>query len=167
VNGAALLDTLTGRGVKVWAQGGRLELDAPAGALDVALLESLRSHKPELLALLTEAPAIPRQNAATLPTTQNADTAYLDGIALTWPLLTATEALAAVSPPTDQTAWDAAHDRYRAASEALLAWMAATRPTDPAMAEETWTAVHARLEAIREGWRTRQTTHAYKGEEHQ
>ncbi len=169
MTGAALLDTLAARGVVcVISEAGGLELDAPPGALDTELLEALRSHKVEVLALLSEQTShagetsqpsqTPETSQALPPTAQNTD-AYVESIALTMAMLAAAERLAAVSPPTDPSEWDAAHQRYQAAGSALLDWMAATKSTDPAMVDETWTALHARLEALRSDWRARAQPH--------
>jgi hypothetical protein len=56
-----LLDTLTASGVHVWAEGGKLKLDAPRGAVTPELKERLAAHKPELLAALSadDCPASP------------------------------------------------------------------------------------------------------------
>jgi hypothetical protein len=48
-----LLDTLTASGVRVWAEGGKLKLDAPRGVVTPELKDRLTAHKPELLAALT------------------------------------------------------------------------------------------------------------------
>ena len=52
-----LLTTLRARGVAIEAKDGDLVLDAPPGALDTTVLEDLRSHKIDLLALLAPEPA--------------------------------------------------------------------------------------------------------------
>lgn len=48
-----LLGTLAARGVRLASNGQRLRYEAPAGALDATLLEEVRAHKSELLALLS------------------------------------------------------------------------------------------------------------------
>jgi hypothetical protein len=48
-----LLDTLSASGVRLWAEGGKLKLDAPRGAVTPELKERLAAHKPALLAALT------------------------------------------------------------------------------------------------------------------
>ncbi len=58
-----LLDTLRARGVQLAAKGDRLSYEAPAGALDVAMLEVMRAQKAALLELLSsnaeaQAPAL-------------------------------------------------------------------------------------------------------------
>lgn len=52
---AELLSALRARGVRLWAEHGALNYDAPAGVMTDELLERLRAHKPELLALLASA----------------------------------------------------------------------------------------------------------------
>jgi hypothetical protein len=47
-----LLEALRNHGVAVEANGGYLDLDAPAGALTNDLLEAVTKHKPRLLKLL-------------------------------------------------------------------------------------------------------------------
>jgi len=49
-----LLTALQAEGVQVTVKGDRLVLDSPRGALDPDRLDQVRTHKPELLALLTE-----------------------------------------------------------------------------------------------------------------
>jgi len=49
-----LLDSLLADGVRVAANGTRLELDAPRGVLTQERLEQVRALKPELLALLAQ-----------------------------------------------------------------------------------------------------------------
>ena len=49
---AGLLKDLRSRGVEVRADGGHLELDAPAGVLTDELIEAAASNKPSLLKLL-------------------------------------------------------------------------------------------------------------------
>ncbi len=56
-----LLDELRRRGVRVWVEDGRLELDAPPGALHVLILDQMRAEKSELLELLESEPAGPPQ----------------------------------------------------------------------------------------------------------
>jgi hypothetical protein len=48
-----LLDSLTASGVRLWAEGGKLKLDAPRGVVTPELKDRLAAHKPELLAALT------------------------------------------------------------------------------------------------------------------
>src|SRR5262245_28392859 len=48
----AILDDLTARGVRVWAEADRLKLDAPAGILTDEDKANLAAAKPELLAVL-------------------------------------------------------------------------------------------------------------------
>ena len=54
-----LLGQLRRAGVALWDEGGRLRYDAPAAALDDAVLERLREHKLEILSLLAEPERLP------------------------------------------------------------------------------------------------------------
>jgi hypothetical protein len=56
-----LLGELRRRGVRVWVEEGRLELDAPEGALHVLILDQLRRVKAELLELVESEPSGPPQ----------------------------------------------------------------------------------------------------------
>lgn len=49
---AALLADLQARGVRVAVKGGRLQVEAPKGAVDPAVRAALAEHKAELLAAL-------------------------------------------------------------------------------------------------------------------
>ena len=55
---ARLLATLRARGATVQAVGGDIVIDTLPGALDLALVEGLRSYKADVLALLAPVPAI-------------------------------------------------------------------------------------------------------------
>jgi len=142
VSAARLLEALTSCGAQVWADGDRLEMDAPAGALTPDLLEALRSHKAELLALLTEASS---------PAT---DAAYGESVALTWEMLTACQTLADVSPPTDRAAWDVAHNRYQAKASQVRAF-GRTMPEPERLAFHA--DVRARMYAIHHAWKAGQS----------
>jgi len=52
MSAAELLERLRDAGVDLWADGERLRYDAPAESLTEELLERLRAHKPEILALV-------------------------------------------------------------------------------------------------------------------
>jgi len=52
VTSSTLLADLGSRGVEVWAEGDRLQLNAPAGALTAELREQLRQRKGEILEFL-------------------------------------------------------------------------------------------------------------------
>ena len=62
----ALLDHLSGLGVRLWVEEDRLRYRAPAGAMDGALAEAVRVRKPELLAYL-RAHAVDSVQGATRP----------------------------------------------------------------------------------------------------
>jgi hypothetical protein len=63
MSATAILADLAQRGVHLHPDGDRLHVDAPRGVLTPALLETLRAHKPELLAEL-ESRAVTLQNSA-------------------------------------------------------------------------------------------------------
>jgi amino acid adenylation domain-containing protein len=56
-----LLQTLRSAGVDLWADGERLRYDAPEEALSDELLARIRAHKPEILALVRDAPPRPER----------------------------------------------------------------------------------------------------------
>lgn len=51
-----LRQSLTSRNIRCWAEGDRLRYDAPRGALTPELLQELREHKAQFLAILHAAP---------------------------------------------------------------------------------------------------------------
>jgi hypothetical protein len=59
---ADLLDDLRRRGAVVCRVGDRVRVDAPAGTVPDELRSELRRHKPELLALLSQAASAPRRS---------------------------------------------------------------------------------------------------------
>ena len=67
-----LLDSLRADGVQVSANGDRLELDAPRGALTQERLDQVRALKPELLALLAQ------PGPAAVPAQPVEDTSFLE-----------------------------------------------------------------------------------------
>lgn len=58
-----LINDLTGRGVRLRAEGDKLKIDAPRGILTAEILEALSTHKPEILEVLTR----PRLGAPVRP----------------------------------------------------------------------------------------------------
>jgi hypothetical protein len=54
------LDLLTQRGIEVYVKGGRLQISAPAGTIDLQLRAELVRRKPELLGVLRGADVFPR-----------------------------------------------------------------------------------------------------------
>lgn len=54
MSAARLLETLQAAGVKLYRRGGRLTYSAPARVLTPAVVQELRQHKAELLALLPD-----------------------------------------------------------------------------------------------------------------
>lgn len=48
-----LVTTLTGQGIKIWAEGGKIQIEAPDEILTDEILETIREHKPALLDLLS------------------------------------------------------------------------------------------------------------------
>jgi len=57
MSAAELLTDLTGRGVLIRSEGGRLKVDAPEGCLTTEDRETLKARKAELLELLSDPPA--------------------------------------------------------------------------------------------------------------
>ncbi len=49
---ANILATFQGRGVRFWLEGSSLKFSAPSGQLNQADLDTLRQHKPELIAFV-------------------------------------------------------------------------------------------------------------------
>ncbi|MBK9313099.1 MAG: hypothetical protein IPM55_02450 [Acidobacteria bacterium] len=47
-----LVTTLTGQGVKIWAEGEKIQIEAPDDILTDEIIETIREHKPALLSLL-------------------------------------------------------------------------------------------------------------------
>lgn len=69
-NAEALLEDLRIKGVKVSADGGYLELDAPAGVLTEELDQRIRQYKPDLLEVLEQEAAereLPANESGLLP----------------------------------------------------------------------------------------------------
>ena len=64
---AALLAELRSRDIRLWADGGELRCNAPAGALTEALREELRGRKAELIEFLRNADAAGQQPQAIVP----------------------------------------------------------------------------------------------------
>lgn len=63
----AFLAELRNRDIRVRAEGKRLQLDAPAGALTPELCEQLRQHKDEILEFLRSAEKLAKQQRAIVP----------------------------------------------------------------------------------------------------
>jgi hypothetical protein len=61
MTGASLIEDLTRRGVKMWAEGGELRCRGSKKTLTPEVLDQLKEHKPEILARLRPAP---KQTAA-------------------------------------------------------------------------------------------------------
>ncbi len=55
----ALLKTAQQAGLRLWADGDSLQVEGPSGPGVLALIEDLRRHKPEILALLSQPPTMP------------------------------------------------------------------------------------------------------------
>jgi hypothetical protein len=56
MNPQTLVQDLTARGVRLWAEAGNLKLDAPVGLLSDEDIIAIRQHKADLLAALTPQP---------------------------------------------------------------------------------------------------------------
>lgn len=67
MNVAALLEELQGRGIRVWADGERLRLNAPAGELTTELREQLSQRKQDILAFLRSAADLGSRPRAIVP----------------------------------------------------------------------------------------------------
>src|SRR5688500_2882316 len=63
----AFLAELRSRDIRIRAEGDRLQLDAPTGALTPELREELRQRKDEILAFLQTAETLARQQRAIVP----------------------------------------------------------------------------------------------------
>lgn len=70
---SVLLESLRARGIEVSAAGDKLKTVAPKGALTPELVEGLRAHKAELLALLRELPAANHTPSVPMPRAEMRD----------------------------------------------------------------------------------------------
>lgn len=64
---AALLESLRQRNIEVWAEGGQLRCQAPAGAIDAELREELRQRKGDIVKFLQAAQTLATQQTAIIP----------------------------------------------------------------------------------------------------
>ena len=71
MNVQAFLAELHSRDIRLWADGGRLRCNAPAGVLTPELRDQLRQQKSEILAFLHTAEAVARQQRAIVPMQPN------------------------------------------------------------------------------------------------
>lgn len=67
MNTAAFLETLRGRDIQVWAEGGQLRCSAPPGALSIEFRQELRQRKADILKFLDTAFSLARQQRAIIP----------------------------------------------------------------------------------------------------
>lgn len=63
MNAQQILDDLTARGVRIWAEADRLKLDAPVGVVTAEDKAKLTAAKPELIAVLTQPGTCPKCHA--------------------------------------------------------------------------------------------------------
>jgi thioesterase domain-containing protein len=71
LNVPAFLAELLSRDIRLWADGGQLRCNAPAGVLTPELRDMLRQRKNEILAFLQTAQAVARQQRAIVPMQPN------------------------------------------------------------------------------------------------